>query len=326
MSGISASCQGIYLQELHLCIAAVGNVSELRISATNENFLEDPLKIDKYDYDFVVRKLAYVYALTIQKVPDLFARHNGLIAAVDSRRLTQGYSISRGLTLSSRGWVVVDVSVVVQPNKAPILMHEIAHTIFHEAQMSKKYYELYATTSRIYAKQSLDVRYGPVLYNYRQGRPTARDRPYMSYDVGEFFCLCVQAWFNAVPLEHMAGHFQLRNRMDLYALYPEMAELLSQYFVPYSYDDAEINAEARKWHPRWLKRRNDVEEASNSSWYDLVQNLLNTIDNIAIPRHIRPHVLLGSTIAAVGGALSSHRARRRTSGGPKTHNDKLKND
>lgn len=70
----------------------------------------------------------------------------------------------------------------------------------------------------------------------------------------EFFTTAVESWFNNVDsLLFGEGHVGLythrvtRNRQDLIRVFPELAVLMSELFLPYSLNNRELDAGARKW-------------------------------------------------------------------------------
>jgi hypothetical protein len=69
----------------------------------------------------------------------------------------------------------------------------------------------------------------------------------------EFFSTMSEAWLNCIPRDGLhfdsetLGYRVLRNRQDLWTLFPDVASFLSTFLAPYSYTNSEIDRWTRVW-------------------------------------------------------------------------------
>jgi hypothetical protein len=129
-----------------------------------------------------------------------------------------------------------------KPASVSLVMHELAHLMLDVMQKNK---DPFATkVAQMYEKYKNVLEYQHTVGNIEYG-----SSPYMSTKVHEFFAVGVETWFNTVVPN--AGR-SFRNKAEMYNKLPEFAELLSTRFVPWTYNQGELDRYAYEWTPTVL--------------------------------------------------------------------------
>ena len=162
------------------------------------------------------------------------------------------------------------IDVTFEERKSGVLIHELCHVMLTSMAANKP--ETYKIINELYTKYKhklLNLGKAGIVYGgYRSqvlkmenphftsglkyleeniGKPYT---PYMTENIDEFFAVAVETWFDApyFTLKDATGGYgrAFLNKEAMLKFIPELKDVLGNMFLPWTYSETELNAEAKK--------------------------------------------------------------------------------